>query len=552
MRLWPFSTARAACAETRDWLLLDTREPAAAARATRHLARCPTCQGEQARLQQLRADLESDPPLDDVTRARMLDRLRPALDDLAAGGARRGGAGRGARIGAGLALAAAAVAAVWTAMERGREQRAWTGVSDPTVTAARGAERVVRALPPPPAPTPDPKPGKLALIRPVRPQRANSGDASPVSRVALGTGTRQRAVLGANASLLLVGAELEVVSASPELLEVRLERGTLVAHYRRGAGERLRIWSPGARTEVVGTTFSIEAKAGGSRVAVAQGRVLVRGPDDRDRPVTAGHVWTSSQSADAALATLPASVRRLFSDHARAGAAGHPRPPGGGAPASDPAPALDPTTAVAPVVDVPAPAVATADPADPPSSEAPPSESPAPPPVPPAEPAVPASPPATAAAIYAQAEQAMSGGDLREAQRRLREVIALPDAGALAAVATYELAQIALRAGDLPEARGRLAALAGSNLGEPAELLACEVDLRAGDQEAATRCYLRFRRRHPDSVQDAEALGALLRLAPPAADCAGGRPLLDEYLARYPRAPLAAEARRRRDRCPDE
>ena len=120
----------------------------------------------------------------------------------------------------------------------------------------------------------------------------------------------------------------------------------------------------------------------------------------------------------------------------------------------------------------------------------------------------------------------MGRGDQSEARRRLLELASLPDAGALAAVATYELAQLALRAGDLDEARARLDRLGSSgaaDLAEPAAFLACEIDLRAGDLSAARGCYARFRARHPGSVQDAEALGALL---PP-------RP-------RHPTAPRAA------------
>ena len=143
----------------------------------------------------------------------------------------------------------------------------------------------------------------------------------------------------------------------------------------------------------------------------------------------------------------------------------------------------------------------------------------------------------------------MGRGDVGEARRRLIEVLELPEAGALANVASYELAQIALRSGDLAEARRRLEPLAGSRLAEPADFLACEIELRAADREAARRCYRRFRQRHPGSVQDAEALAALLRLAPVSSDCEAGRALLDEYLRRYPDGPAAAEARRRRGAC---
>ena len=159
---------------------------------------------------------------------------------------------------------------------------------------------------------------------------------------------------------------------------------------------------------------------------------------------------------------------------------------------------------------------------------------------------------AEGAGLYGRAERAMRVGDVVEARRWLLEVVGLPGVGGLAAVAGYELAQLALRAGDLDEARARLAPLrmaGASDLAEPAAFLACEIELRAGDLTRARRCYARFRERHVGSVQDAEALGALLRLAPPGGDCGSTLALLDEYLSRYPKGPLAPEARRRREAC---
>ena len=151
--------------------------------------------------------------------------------------------------------------------------------------------------------------------------------------------------------------------------------------------------------------------------------------------------------------------------------------------------------------------------------------------------------------IYQRAEQAMGRGDLGKARRRLLEVLRAPDAEALTPVAGYELAQLALRAGDLTEARERLGALRISPMAEPAEFLACEVELRAADREAARTCFFRFRVRHPTSAQDGEALAALVRLSPAALDCGEGRALLEEYVARYTSGPLAPDARRRLGRC---
>jgi hypothetical protein len=145
----------------------------------------------------------------------------------------------------------------------------------------------------------------------------------------------------------------------------------------------------------------------------------------------------------------------------------------------------------------------------------------------------------------------MARGDEREAARRL-EQLALPAgaSSALAELARYELAQRAQRAGDLPAARRWLQTVpAGSHLGEPAQLFACDLDQRAGALTAARACYERFRAEHPGSVQDAEALAALISLLPPDDACGPGRALLLEYLARYPEGPRAGEVRRQRAAC---
>ncbi|MCW5802343.1 MAG: hypothetical protein KIT31_08150 [Deltaproteobacteria bacterium] len=61
----------------------------------------------------------------------------------------------------------------------------------------------------------------------------------------------------------------------------------------------------------------------------------------------------------------------------------------------------------------------------------------------------------------------------------------------------------------------------------PAAYLRCSVD-------ADPRCLADFRAAFPGSPHDPEAL-ARLAAATAAADCRAARPLLDEYLRRYPR-----------------
>ncbi len=440
-------------------------------------------------------------------------------------------------------------------------------------------------------------------------RRAGDGvEGAAVRRLVLAAGTRERARLGDRTHLLLVGpAELEVIASSPELLEVILTRGTLVGHYRHGAGGRLRIRSPGTRTDVVGTTFYVEAQASGSRVAVSEGRVLVRDRDDHDQLVSAGQIWSTPPpdahgppGAHPGLATqptpariagrgrfsgLPRSVVRLFAEHGAGllravGTGAITGPPGARAtrrasvPASDrqagATPTLRRSTATSrdraaapasrPAVALSLPGVRATGGTDwaagdrpTPAAGAPPDAAVAPSPAgaPGAGPG--AAPPRGAADLYRRAEEAMARGDAAEARRRLLELAVLPGTGALGAVASYELAQLALRAGDLDEARTRLdrvRAQDAPDLAEPAAFLACEIELRAGALPAARGCYTRFRARHPGSVQDAEALGALLRLSSRETDCSSeGRALLEAYLAHHPTGPLATEARRRREAC---
>jgi ferric-dicitrate binding protein FerR (iron transport regulator) len=718
---WRKRRDRAACAEARDAELLGAADAATLARVSRHLVKCAACQAERGRLEALRADVRTDPaPLDDLTRARILDRLIPALDDLASGRAHAPPRRKPGRLAvrwlpvAGAAAAASVLAVVlWPAaiywharLSGGSPGFDGSGLASPVAAtgpspaAGRAPAPVAMAEPPlpghpspatpaappagsatsgrpatPPAAEP-PAADPLALIQPEPAVAGPSGDlgtvdptakatgraagaagrdrgaAEPaVRRWVLAEGMRRRARLGERTQLLLVGpAELEVVSASPDLLEVRLARGTMVGDYRHGPRGRLRILSPGTRTDVVGTTFYVEAQAEHSRVAVGHGRVLVRAGDRRGHLVSAGQVWSSGSPlaspgsggragsleaargsnrpsrlaaratarggrTEGAIAPLPRDIARLFAEQAgtssprqRYGARQSAAERGTASPVQpaprSPAGKQRPRLARSPGQWVPPTAAAERGPLDgPPGPPAAPGhldpgeQRPPAPAIAAPEPTVPAAgqvgatasnavheaPPAgnagpaaatsagaaatpaerpeqpgqapgdsTATDLYQRAERAMGRGDQAEARRWLLELAALPAAGALGPVASYELAQLALRTGDLEEARARLERVRGSgasDLAEPAAFLACEVELRAGALEDARRCYRRFRARHPDSVQDAEALGALLRLSPVTADCGAGRALLDEYLARHPAGPLAAEAKTRRRAC---
>jgi hypothetical protein len=132
-------------------------------------------------------------------------------------------------------------------------------------------------------------------------------------------------------------------------------------------------------------------------------------------------------------------------------------------------------------------------------------------------------------------------------------VIAANTGAAVEDVARYELAQMSLRAGDRARAaqlvddllaRGREPALRG-----PAGFLRCEIEAQGATPGPALRCLAELRAAHPPPTYDAAALGLMIRLHAAAGDCAAARPLIDEYLRRYPAGASADEVTRRREAC---
>jgi hypothetical protein len=535
-------TDRAACAEAREVALFGPADAGAAARVARHLQRCQACQAAGLRLDRVRAELTHDEgPLDDVTRARMRDRLAAQLDDLAASRARPRGAGLGGRFGRGhalttLALAAAAAGALFVL----RAPRAPapslpapTVVAMPAPAPASSAQPAPRALVPTPRASTRPPIARPLAVRPTAPVPARppaiamrepgAPDPRAVIRVAdlpasdhldVPAGERIAARLADHTQIVLIGpASLAVIGANAELLELRLARGTLVGDHEHGSRRHLRVLSPDAVTDIVGTTFLVEAETRASRVAVAAGRVTVREPEGPARFVNAGEVWSTHAPGQIRIGPTPRTLARVMT-----GAFPH-------AAEAPPLPALAPALPpIAPVPVTPAPV--------------------APPPAPPAAAALPAR------ALYGLAEQAMAAGNAGEAQQRLEDVVAHPQAGGLADLARYELAQRAIAAGD--GARAYDLALPLTRAGNPrrdsARLLLCEIPLRSGDREGARACYARFHAASPDSPLAREAVAALLALTPVSEDCTDdGQAILRAYLAQHPRA---AEAQARAARCP--
>lgn len=545
----PTTETRAACQEAQEVLLFGTApaETTARARVDRHLGHCAACQAMRRSLDQRRAHVAAAArPLDDVHRARLLARLAPALDEEAARAAtaQRRPAWHPWVVPA-AALMAAGAAAMVVASLRHRPPAASapaTLASAPTTLASRRAPATGFAAPPttPAAPAiRAPHAAAPPLIVPYqivagRMPRTHLID-QHFSRLQTAAGTTVRARVGERTRVTMVGpADVSVAAATDDLLDVNLDAGTLVADFIHRRNGRLRIHSPGAVTEVVGTLFSVEVRGQQSRVSVAHGRVVVQPPDGPPRVVSSGQSWTTGTPT---VRALPPGTAALLADHGAAIAVREAPPR-----SSTSAPAI---AAVLPAEE-PSP-IETAAPTEPPAQPKPTPISAAP-----AAPRATPSPPPAPDAVYGQAEAAMRRRDWPSAARALERVAGQATAGPLGDQARYELAQLAIRAGDPDGAARWLDALLASDreaaLRQPAAFLRCDLRARSGSAADARRCWEQFRGRFPGSSRDAQALGWLLRLDP-SAPCATLRPLADEYLQRYPSGADVARARQQRARC---
>ncbi|MCC6994469.1 MAG: tetratricopeptide repeat protein [Deltaproteobacteria bacterium] len=569
-----------------------------------HQATCAVCQRGLAVSAHVRDTLQrSETPLDDVTRARVSGRLAALLDaeadaegaGLRVRGRRRASGGRGGGRWLWPALvgtaAIAAAAAAWVARER--------GAGSPTVSARAGG--------PTAGPSAPLASGQPVVASGVLTPYYLAGDGAalvdllgrPQIALAVPPNVRMRVAVGDRARVTLIGpARLAVEQVTGQHIRLALTTGTLLGDYDHSAGGSLEIRSPGALTTIVGTLFAVEASGGGSRVSVAHGRVSVLA---HGRSSEVGQQRTLEP--DGAAAELARSVASALAEHE----ASPPAPRGEwGTIALSGAPALPgvavflgerqlgeaPLWALAPVgdatVEVRAPgraavalrttvrarqastlafalpdSSATGAPGSSTSATtAPPTASASPAPA-----AASASGAGAAGAngdgsssrsdedpaetTYARAEAAMRDGDLVAARATLLELIRRFPRDPLAAAARYDLARLAFRAGDHSEATRQLDALGSARpsatLAEMASYLRCRVALQAGHSADATRCLSSFRSDHPSSPHDAEALALLAELA--RADCTRARPLLVEYLERYPGGPFASEAIRREARC---
>ena len=164
--------------------------------------------------------------------------------------------------------------------------------------------------------------------------------------------------------------------------------------------------------------------------------------------------------------------------------------------------------------------------------------------------APPPTPVSQAEALYAVAEAHMRAGANEQARATLRELMVRHGGDPRSEAALLDLARLSLAAGATADARRFLARLADPTrdraLIEPARHLRCRVDVAAGEMAAAVACLRAFRGQHPTSPHDAEVLAQLAAITD---DCDRARPLLDEYLRRYPTGSFAAQATQRLRQC---
>jgi TolA-binding protein len=455
--------------------------------------------------------MRTDERLDDITRARMWSRVEDRL------------------------------------AEPARRRRIWPMIAIGGAVAAVAAAAMVLV------------PGRAIPVG-APPAVAPAAPVAEVRELAVPAGAQVSATLGDHGRVTLIGpARLRVVSAHGDQLEVRLDDGVMLAELEPST--RLRVRTPNATSDVVASLFRIEASAEIIKVAVVRGEVVVHADDGRTQHVGTGQRWTSDAVE---VERIDDDTVRALEAHEHAGdlaAAPTPDLPAA-VPAAAPATpdhASVPVARALPAAPTPThPSVAVA-----PSPDSPPAVSldqrlesgsgptitPEPEPATPA-PAPPAPDPA-AEDIYRRAEAAIRAGELGDADALLAALITSYPADRLVDEALFERGRLAYRRGAWAQARHHLDALLDrgpSPLREPAHWLTCRIAIATGDLEADT-CVAAFRRAHPTSPHDAEALALLIGFTEVRHGCDAADVLIDEYLRRYPSGPYARDALERRARC---
>jgi hypothetical protein len=312
------------------------------------------------------------------------------------------------------------------------------------------------------APVPDVSAGEPA-------QHADVVLTRPQTYIELAAGERVFAMAGAQARLALVGpAALRVLQVEASHVELELERGLLLGDYDHRQGGKLVIHSPGARTEIVGTLFSVRVLGSQSEVSVVHGKVRVQAGEQQIE-VGAGQAWRAG---------LPAPTR--ISDSAAAELEQHAK-------------SLRPAKGARGIV-VAEPAneasrASRGTPASAPSSSqaelAPTSES-----------------KESGEMLYANAERAMRAGDMAHARALLGNLLVDHPQAANRDLAFYDLAMIAFNQGDIAGTRDLLDRLAREPARPSVRELAAYLRCRAVQALAlseAPGCFADFRRRFPNS-----------------------------------------------------
>lgn len=269
-----------------------------------------------------------------------------------------------------------------------------------------------------------------------------------------------RAQLGAAAVTLHGPARMQVERAD-QVVDVVLERGSMSGEYDGTRGGRMRVRTPHAVVEVVGTLFDVEVETTATCVAVAHGAVRVRA-DRADRMVSGGESWCTD--AKEARAVAPVVEERMVKALLDPQPQPQPRPQlktraqtQTQAPTN--VPTESPTEAPAmkdePVVED----GATAVPAD--------------------------------VAIYRDAERSLQLGDTALADELLARLVVNHAGSELVDDALFERARLAYARGAWGAARASLEQLLemkSTPLREPARAMLCRIAERTGDRDAR-RCF---------------------------------------------------------------
>ena len=399
-------------------------------------------------------------------------------------------------------------------------------------------------------------------------------DATPASFVAPRDTTLSLHVDDHTRAVLVGPAQLDPIEHSATTTVVRLRSGTLLAEFEGGQGRSLRILTPGAVVEIVGTLFAVEAMHDHTCVSVSHGTVKMTS-SGRVQTIATGERACTDQIAMEPIA--PAMREALAQHETPTAAVAHPiitplppEPPPAVAeistnaapriaapthplaapPPTTPPPTPTPTPARAREAIEPAPVVVDQPPA-PVQPVAPPVQPIAPPvtepQVVPPQPRAPAPQPVArphvdADALYAEAERDLGARNVAAADRNLARLVYEFPTSSLIDQAYYERARIAFDRHAWKAASSyldKLAQLTASPLAEPGSYLACRIAVEARDAAAAA-CFAKYRATYSRSPHDEDALGAIVDLEDRAGGCSRARASIDELEKRYPTSLLAA------------